>query len=849
MADIARLNAALEGRYRIERELGAGGMASVYLAEDLKHQRRVAIKVLRPELAAVIGAERFLVEIRTTANLQHPHILPLHDSGEVNGTVFYVMPFVEGESLRDRLARERQLPIDDAIRIATEVGQALDYAHRHGVIHRDIKPENILLHDGRALVADFGIALAANSAGGRMTEAGMSLGTPDYMSPEQAMGEQNLDARTDVYSLGCVLYEMLIGQTPFTGPTAQAIVARVMTEKPAPIRPSRERVPEPVEDAVLTALEKLPADRFQSAAAFVAALSGPVRARAGATSGGRTWLADRRTWLLLAVAGLATAAAAVAPGRRNDSPLAAASFLQRTFADEAVFTARFTRDGETIVYSAAVEGNTPRIFVIRSDYPEPRPLSDSGMHLLSVSSRDELAVLVGARFTNHRFFTGTLARMPLGGGAPRELLADVREADWSPDGAELAIIHEVNGKDRLEYPLGTVLFESGGYLSDLRVSPDGNRVAFLEHPFRYDDRGDVAIVDRGGAHTTLATDYWALEGLAWTTDGSRILYSGAADQSGGFYQIYSVTMGGKAELVLPSAGSLTMQDISPDGSWLITRDDQTTRVMVRAPGQAAERNLGWLDSSFWPRLSADGELLAFNNQHEDAGANYAAMMRKTDGSPAVRLGAGNAGGISPDKRWVLGMVPTTPAQLWLYPTGPGESRRLDSGELAAIVDADFFPDGVNLLVCGNEPKHATRCYVRPVAAGPLRPVTPEGIKGRAVISPDGSTVLAQSVDGWFIYPIDGSDPRAVPSLGVDEFVVRWSPDGHSIWTTRENEFPLRVEQLDPATGRRQPLLSIEPATRAGVLGLSDLALADDPRWYAYLVNQYVSRVFVVTGMQ
>ncbi len=259
---LPRLAAALSDRYRIERELGQGGMATVYLAEDLKHKRKVAIKVLRAELAAVIGAERFVTEITTTANLQHPHILALHDSGAADGFLYYVMPYVEGESLRDRLSREKQLPIADAVRIAGEVASALDYAHRQGVIHRDIKPENILLHDGRALVADFGIALAATSAGSRMTETGMSLGTPHYMSPEQAMGERQLDARTDVYALGCVLYEMLAGDPPFTGSTAQAIVAKVMTERPTALSTVRDTVPEEVEDAVLTALAKLPADRF-----------------------------------------------------------------------------------------------------------------------------------------------------------------------------------------------------------------------------------------------------------------------------------------------------------------------------------------------------------------------------------------------------------------------------------------------------------------------------------------------------------------------------------------------------------------------------------------------------------
>ena len=300
---------ALRDRYRLERELGRGGMATVYLAEDLKHHRKVAIKVLRPELAAVIGAGRFVREIRTVAGLQHPHILGLIDSGEVQGTAYYVMPFVEGESLRDRLVREKQLPIPDAVRIASEVASALDYAHRHGVIHRDIKPENILLHDGQALVADFGIALAVSQAGGaRITETGMSLGTPYYMSPEQAMGEREITARSDVYALGCVLYEMLTGDPPFIGSTAQAIVAKVLTEKPAPPHRVRERVPEAVEFAVLMALEKLPADRFATAAEFSAALANPAFTSAGAPTTSPL-VGVRSLWNPLSIGAVALAAA------------------------------------------------------------------------------------------------------------------------------------------------------------------------------------------------------------------------------------------------------------------------------------------------------------------------------------------------------------------------------------------------------------------------------------------------------------------------------------------------------------------------------------------------------------
>ena len=302
-----RLATGLADRYRIARELGAGGMATVYLAHDLKHDRKVAIKVLRPELAAVIGAERFLREIRTIANLQHPHILGLIDSGEIHGTAYYVMPFVEGESLRDRLTREKQLPIGDAVRLATQVAGALDYAHRHGVIHRDIKPENVMLHDGSALVADFGIALAISSAGGgsRMTETGMSLGTPHYMSPEQAMGEREITARSDVYALGAMTYEMLVGEPPFTGPTAQAIVAKVMTVEPAGLNAQRRSVPPSVEDAVLTALAKLPADRFATAAEFSAALVTPptVSRRTSAIGVGRPWRRSWYRWLPAAMIG------------------------------------------------------------------------------------------------------------------------------------------------------------------------------------------------------------------------------------------------------------------------------------------------------------------------------------------------------------------------------------------------------------------------------------------------------------------------------------------------------------------------------------------------------------------
>ena len=381
-----RLVAALADRYRFERELGQGGMASVYLAQDLKIQRQVAIKVLRPELAAIIGADRFLSEIRTTANLQHPNILPLHDSGEADSFLFYVMPFVEGESLRDRLTREKQLPIPDTIGIATEVAGALDYAHRHGVVHRDIKPENILLHDGRAMVADFGIALAASKAGGtRMTETGMSLGTPTYMSPEQAMGERTLDARSDIYALGCVTYEMLLGEAPFTGPTAQAIVAKMMTERPAPIRPQRDTVSPEVEAAVLTALAKLPADRFATAAEYAAALNGEETGTTRMLVRPLPAASRPYRWALGAAIGAAILAAlaavffAVRAQRASARPLARFTmhlpYLRSGALTYGGNSFVLSPDGSKVIYIGAAPGGPNQLWMRNRDDLTPHPIS------------------------------------------------------------------------------------------------------------------------------------------------------------------------------------------------------------------------------------------------------------------------------------------------------------------------------------------------------------------------------------------------------------------------------------------------------------------------------------------
>jgi Tol biopolymer transport system component/tRNA A-37 threonylcarbamoyl transferase component Bud32 len=439
-----RLQTALADRYRLGREIGAGGMATVYLAEDFRHDRRVALKVLRPELAAVIGAERFLAEIKLTANLQHPHILPLFDSGAADSYLFYVMPFVEGETLRDRISREKQLPIADAVRITTEVASALDYAHRHGVVHRDIKPENILLHDGQALVADFGIALAASKASGaRMTETGMSLGTPHYMSPEQAMGEREITPRSDVYALGAVLYEMLTGDPPFTGSTAQAIVARVVTESPRPMMPQRHTIPRNVEAAVLTALEKLPADRFATAAEFAEALGDKGYATtvslAAVPEAKPSPEAHRRTRLLrpalAAALLLATVAALWGWLRPAPAPLLSQFSLALkpnqdlqpplTVGGQRI---ALSRDGRLLVYSGPGDGGT-RLWLRRMDQLGATPIGGTDAASNPFFSPD--GNRVGYLKNGNEVRVASLA------GAPTITLTDKANstsADWGDDG-------------------------------------------------------------------------------------------------------------------------------------------------------------------------------------------------------------------------------------------------------------------------------------------------------------------------------------------------------------------------------------------------------------------------------
>ena len=425
----------------------------------------------------------------------------------------------------------------------------------------------------------------------------------------------------------------------------------------------------------------------------------------------------------------------------------------------------------------------------------------------------------------------------------------MREADWAPDGERLAIIRNVDGHDRLEFPMGTVVYEAVGYLSDPRVSPTGDRIAFFEHPTKYDDRGSVAVVDLAGKKTTVADGFSGLEGLAWEPRRGELLFGATRDS---LLSIYGVVPGGQTRLALQSAGGISIQDIAPDGRWLVTRDDISVAMSVKQPG-AQESDLSWLDFTSAVRFAPDNRTLLFIEQG-GRGGNYATALRRTDGSPAVFLGPGLALDLSPDGKFALSVLPASPSRLMMYPTGAGEARSIDIGAINSLDTARWFPDGQHVLICGAEPGHAARCYVSDLH-GPPRAVTPDDVGG-GLPGPDNGHFLARrggtgsrlnyASTSPEMYALDGQEPRPVPGLMAEDVLIRFAPDGRSVIVSK-NIVPAPVERVFLDTGRREPMYEITPSGTSGMPHVSGLVVADEPAIYAYSRYQYAARLFVVQG--
>jgi eukaryotic-like serine/threonine-protein kinase len=757
---IHRLNAALQGRYRIERELGQGGMATVFLAEDVKHHRNVALKVLKPELAAVVGGERFLAEIETTANLQHPHILPLYDSGEADSFLFYVMPFVEGESLREKLDRERQLPVSDAVRIARSIASGLDYAHRQGVVHRDIKPANILLQDGEPVIADFGIALAVQQAGGgRLTETGLSLGTPYYMSPEQATAERDPGPRSDVYSLGCVLYEMLTGEPPFTGNTAQAVLGKILTaEAVAPTR-LRGTIPPHVEAAILDSLAKLPADRFASAADFARALSdaGADRPRVAAGAAGHgsgrrygpAWLpAPVRAWTPWGIAGVAVLALAVVLGSNSwrASPGSGAPVVRAVLelpADAAMVGARVAIAGDGSVVTVVGDMAGRRMILARRlgerDFFPVEGSQGGDFQFLSPDGR-YIAFRAG----------GMMRRVPLTGGPPTTLDAESQWAggDWAEDG-------------RLVY--------SRSYRSGLwTLSPGGTEPERLTEPAT----GELAHwwpqVLPGGKHVLFTAfrtpiDDAQISILSLETGERRDILRGAVHAR---YVATGHLIFARGEAL--HAVPFDLRSMRTAGDAVMVVED----VAMEHPS-----GMAWYD------ISRDGTLVYVPASDANAPSDLVWVTRSGHEEPVIaEQGRYSNPALSPDGRSlaVALAVPGQSADLWTFDLVRGTRSRIGAGG-GTDFGPVWSPSGDRLIYTSERP--VFDLYWRPAdGSAPAAQLVASGHDTFAgSFTPHGDTLLYVRVEEphrqlWRL-ALGGGEPELVyaPSFNLTEPAL--SPDG------------------------------------------------------------------------
>jgi eukaryotic-like serine/threonine-protein kinase len=844
------------GPFEIQSLLGAGGMGEVYRARDPRLQRDVAIKVIPVSLAADSERlRRFEQEARAVAALNHPNILAIYDIGTREGAPFIISELLEGESLRKRLSGGA-LTVRKAIDYAVQMAQGLAAAHEKGIVHRDLKPENIFVtRDGRIKILDFGLAKLTQSEGegtetlSHQTEAGVVLGTVGYMSPEQVRGKL-ADHRSDLFSFGAILYEMLSGRRAFHGETAADTMSAILREEAPNLTKTNSGIAPGLEQIVQHCLEKNQEERFQSAhdiAFDLQLLSGqtPSATRQAAISEPRL----SKVWRTAGVAAamIAMLLAGYFAGAR--SAAAPPKFRQLTFQRGSVQSAAFAPDGQTVIYSAMWNGKpTPEVFSTRIGDLLSRPLQLDDSHVVDISSSGEMAILEHWRSIGGWTGEAMLARMAISGGAPREVLDGVQSAGWSPDGTRLAVARHTGTTYQLEYPIGDVLYETPGWLDYVRVSPNGERVAFIEHPIFGDSRGSVVMTGKDKKVTVLSPNWSDVAGLAWSPRGDQVWFT--ASDSGISRALFAATTSGRVRTVLRVPGSLTVHDFARDGRILMNSDTYRRGTVAHREGEKTDRDLTWFDWTRTVGLSRDGEWVLFDEEGEGGGHDYTVYIRKTDSSPAIRLGPGRAIALSPDGKWALAADVKT-AQYLLYPTGAGEQRQLTHDNIVHNT-AHWTPDGKSIVFAGFEPGKKVRTWIMTAEGSRAQPLTPEGIVGTQV-TPDGERLLARDPAGnYFLYPLHGNaPPLPVPQLHASDNAIGWATAGQTLFVreTAEKAWALRLVRLNLNTGKREFFKEVDPPDRSGILGLGPVQITPDGKTYIYGFTRRLSDLYVVEGLR